>query len=125
MRIAERTDNKLLVIPVAAGQELKDEMLIAINASGYAVAATKAENLTVVGIANDYADNRNGEDGTIQISVKRGTFVFGNGANIQNTDLMKTCYVLDNQNVTLVADGSSVVGKILQVNENGVTVDLM
>lgn len=125
MRILEKADNKLMLVPVASGQELKDEMLIAINESGYAVAATKTTGLTIVGIANAYVDNRNGNDGDVEIMVKRGTFVFGNAGNIKVTDLMKPCFVADNQSVTLLETESSKVGMILQVTEDGVTVDLM
>lgn len=69
-------------------------------------------------------DNRNGADGEQTVSVKRGTFVWENDGTIKETDILKKCYIKDEKTVTITADGSSVAGTILEVDDDGVTVDI-
>ena len=40
------------------------------------------------------------------------------------TDILKKCYIKDEKTVTITADGSSVAGTILEVDDDGVTVDI-
>ena len=58
--------------PVAAGEQIRKADMVALNSTGYLVKATKAENLTVVGIATSDADNRLGSDGDETASFKSG-----------------------------------------------------
>lgn len=124
-RVGERkADNKILVLPVAAGQEIKDRYMIALNADGYAVAASKTADLKVAGMAMQYVDNRNGADGARNVNVYRGCVVMANDGSIKGTDLLKKCYISGSQEVTLNAEGSSVVGTIMELEEDMVAVDL-
>ena len=56
--------------------------------------------------------------------MKRGTFVWGNDGTIKETDILKPCYVKDERTVTITAEGSSMAGIILEVADDGVTVDM-
>lgn len=120
----ERTGCRNIVLPVAAGQEIRQGTMAALNADGYAVPASKAENLTIAGVAQSWADNRMGEDGDEVVSVRRGAFVMANDKTIKQTDLLKTAYVADATTLTLTAEGSSPAGLILEVMDDGVTVQI-
>ena len=109
----ERTGNRMLNIPVKGGAELTEATMAAINSDGYAVEATASAGLLIAGCVQRYCDNRNGADGEQTVSVKRGTFVWEN-----------ECYIKDEKTVTITADGSSVAGTILEVDDDGVTVDI-
>ena len=117
----ERTGCSNIVLPVAAGQEIMPGTMVALNADGYAVPASKAENLIIAGVAQARADNRLGADG---VGVRRGAFVMANDKTIKQTDLLKTAYVSDATTLTLTAEGSSPVGQILEVMDDGVTVKI-
>ena len=120
----ERTGNRILNIPVKAGALLQEATMAVINADGYAQPASVAENLVVAGCVQRYCDNRTGVDGEQRVVVKRGTFVWNQDGTIQETDILKKCYIKDEKTVTITADGSSVAGIILEVAEDGVTVDM-
>lgn len=120
----ERTGNRLINIPVAAGEKLIEGTIAVINADGYAESARAGEGLIAAGCIQNYCDNRNGVDGEQSVSVKRGIFVWENDGTIQETDLLKKCYIKDSITVTLTAEGSSVAGIILEVAGDGVTVDM-
>lgn len=109
-----------LVLPMAKGsiEELK---IVALNADGYAVEATKEENLRVAGVSVQSLENRN-EDGEEKIKVKRGAFIFNNAGDIMETDILKDCYIKNSVTVTLDDKDSSRAGKILAVDGDGITV---
>lgn len=118
------TGNRMLNIPVKGGAELTEATMAAINSDGYAVEATASAGLLIAGCVQRYCDNRNGADGEQTVSVKRGTFVWENDGTIKETDILKKCYIKDEKTVTITADGSSVAGTILEVDDDGVTVDI-
>lgn len=89
------------------------------------VAASIMAELRVAGCIQRYCDNRTGADGGQTVSVKRGTFVWNNDGTIKETDILKACYVKDEQTVTITPDGSYAAGIILEVAEDSVTVDMM
>lgn len=121
----ERTGNRMLNIPVKGGAELTEATMAAINGDGYAAPAAASAGLKVAGCVQRYCDNRNGADGEQTVSVKRGVFVWDNDGTIKETDILKPCYVKDEWTVTITADGSSVAGIILEVADDGVTVDMI
>lgn len=98
--------------------------MVALNADGYAVPAAKAADLVIAGVAQSYANNRQGADGAEVVSVRRGAFVMAADATIKETDLLKTAYMADAKTLTLTAEGSSPVGAILEVAADGVTVQV-
>ena len=120
----EKTGNRILNVPVAAGVELKEATMVAINEDGYAESASAKEGITVAGCVQKYSDNRLGQNGEIQASVKRSVYVWNNDGTIKDTDILKKCYVKDETTVTITAAGSSVAGIILAVESDGITVDM-
>lgn len=120
----ERTGANNLVLQVAGGQVLEQGTMVALNSEGYAVPAAKAADLLIAGVAQSYADNRQGADGAEVVSVRRGAFVMAADATIKETDLLKTAYMADATTLTLTAEGSSPVGAILEVAADGVTVQV-
>ena len=114
----------MLNLLVKGGAELTEATMAAINGDGYAAPASASAGLRVAGCVQRYCDNRNGADGEQAVSVKRGTFVWGNDGTIKETDILKPCYVKDERTVTITAEGSSMAGIILEVADDGVTVDM-
>ena len=94
------------------------------NSSGYAVAASKAENLTVAGVVETLIDNSTGAAGVEIAVVNRVPYLLKNDGTIKKTDVLQKCYVADKATVTKTAAGSSVAGIILAVKEDGVIVDM-
>lgn len=108
-----------LLIPVAAGEVIREATMVAVNEDGYAVAASKAEGLTVAGCAMAFTDNTSGSAGGANVPVRRGAFVWANDGSVQRTDLLKDAYISDAVTVTLSGTGSSRAGKILAVEDDG------
>ena len=107
--------------PVAGGELIQKTDMVALNADGYLVKATKKEGLTVVGIATSDADNRMGSDGDETVSFQSGGFVFKQDG-IKETDLMKAAYIKDTETVTTSSVSSSMVGKLIEVDGTYATV---
>lgn len=120
----EKMGSMELNIPVAASTTITEAHMVAINSDGYAVEASKAEGLNVAGCAMRYTENE-GAAGEEMVSVRRGAFVWNNDGTIENTDILKECYVSDAQTVTITAAGSSKAGVILAVEDDGVTVEML
>ena len=121
----ERTGRQALVLPVKAGISIVEGTMVALGADGYAVPAGKATGLVAAGVCQEYADNTAGADGDAMVQVRRGAFVMGNAGDIEMTDILKPCYFSDETTVTLASEGSSIAGRILQVDDDGITVDFM
>lgn len=111
-------------IPVAASTTITEATMVAINSEGYALQASKETGLKIAGCAMRYTEN-SGSNGDITVPVRRGTFVWNNDGTIKDTDILKDAYVSDENTVTLTATGSSRVGKILAVDSDGVTVEML
>ena len=111
----QRVEGINMNAPVAAGELIQKTNMVALNADGYLVKATKKEGLTVVGIATSDADNRMGSDGDETASFQSGGFVFRQDG-IKETDLMKAAYIKDTETVTTSSVSSSRVGKLIEVD---------
>lgn len=126
----DRTGNQKLSgmdinIPVAAGETITEATMVGINAEGYAVTASKATGLAIAGCAVRFTDNASGSAGAVAVPVRRGAFVWNNDGSIEETDILKDAYVSDEQTVTITAEGTSRAGKILAVDSDGVTVEML
>lgn len=117
----QRVEGINMNAPVAAGELIQKTNMVALNADGYLVKATKKEGLTVVGIATSDADNRMGSDGDETASFQSGGFVFRQDG-IKETDLMKAAYIKDTETVTTSSVSSSMVGKLIEVDGTYATV---
>lgn len=120
----EKAGARLIVLPVAAGKEMTEATMAAINSSGYAEPATAATGITVAGCVQTYVDNQLGANGDRRVQVARGVFVWSNDGTIELTDILKKCYIKDHVTVSIDSTGSSVAGVILAVDPDGVTVDM-
>lgn len=112
-------------IPVAENQTINEATMVALNLDGYAVPASKEEGLIVAGCAMRFTDNALGTAGAISVLVRRGAFVWNNDGTIEETDILKDAYVSDEKTVTITATGSSRAGKILAVDSDGVTIEML
>lgn len=122
----ERADRKTVVIPVAKGAVIPAAVLVALDADGNATEAKKAENLVVVGVSQEAVDNTGGLAGAVTVTVRRGAFVLDNSstAAVTQAGAFKDCYLEDSSTVTSDATKTSVVGKVLQVDPDGVVVEI-
>lgn len=126
----KRTGNQKLgatamMLPVKAGAVLVEGTIAALEENGYAVTGSKSPGLVAVGCVQRFTDNSAGADGALEVYVERGAFVWENDGTIKVTDLMKDCYIAGSDTVTITAEGASRAGKIIAVDEDGVTVDMM
>jgi hypothetical protein len=99
--------------------------LVAINATGYAVPASDAAGLRVIGRAEQTVDNSSGASGDLAIAVKRGIFKFSNSETnvVDTTDVGRKCYVEDDNTVATQSDASIIAGTVIEADANWVWVD--
>lgn len=122
----ERLDQNTVVLPVAKDAVIPTAVLVALDADGNATEAKKAENLIVVGVSQEAVDNKGGLAGAVTVTVRRGAFVLDNSstAAVTKAGVFKDCYLEDSSTVTSDATKTSVVGKVLQVEPDGVVVEI-
>lgn len=122
----ERLDRNTVVLPVAKSAVIPSAVLVALDSDGNAIEAKKAENLIVVGMSQQTADNTGGLAGAVTVTVRRGAFVLDNSgtAAVTQAGAFKDCYLEDSLTVTSESTGTSVVGKVLQVDPDGVVVEI-
>ena len=121
----QKLSNMNINIPVAKGEIITEATMVAVNADGYAVSASKSEGLIIAGCAMKFTDNSSGDAGTVTVPVRRGAFVWDNDGSIEETDILKDVYISDEKTVTITAAGSSRAGKILAVDSDGITVETL
>ena len=115
-----------LILPVKGSTTIYQGALVALDASGYAVPGSKAATLTAAGRAEETVANT-GADGEVSIRVARGVFVFDNAPDagkLTAAHVLKPCYIADDQTVTATADGASVAGLVIRVDDSGVAVEI-
>lgn len=121
----QKLSNMDIHIPAAEGETIAEATMVGINTDGYAVPASKTEGLIIAGCAMRFTDNASGSNGAVSVPVRRGAFVWDNDGSIEETDILKDAYVSDGKTVTITAEGSSRAGKILAVDFDGVTVEML
>ncbi|EES73454.1 hypothetical protein POTG_01749 [Paenibacillus sp. oral taxon 786 str. D14] len=123
----ELADGKTLVLPVKGGVKIFEGAFVAVDADGFAIPATKAPGLLAAGRAEQFADNTQGEDGDIRIVVRRGVFKWNNAASgpVTERDVLKPCYMNDDESVTITETDSSVAGKIIGIDGDQVIVETL
>lgn len=116
---------RIIVVPVKADVVINEASLVALDANGFANEAAKGEGITVIGRSEQYIDNSNGVDGAVTINVKRGVFVWNNDAAnpVEEKDVMKQCYILDSNTVTMTSEANSVAGKVIGLEDGYVKVE--
>ena len=116
----------VVAYPIAAATKIYAGTLVALNSSGNALPAADTVGLTVVGVANATVDNSAGIAGALSIDVERGVFKFTNSstAAVDPDDKNKLCYVEDDNTVSETTTNSIPAGLVLQVDSDGVWVQL-
>lgn len=121
-------DNQTLILPVKANTKIFDGGIVMVD-GGYAVPGKKATGLLPAGRAEEYVDNTGtgGTNGAVMIKVVRGVFRYDNDTTnpITEGDLLKDCYVLDDETVTMLNSGTSKAGKVLGIDGDEVIVEIM
>ena len=114
-----------IVLPVKGKTTIFQGSIVAIDENGFAVPGTKAVGLKAAGRAEETVEN-GGADGDAVVRVKRGVFVFENasGDEITAADVLGPCYIEDDQTVTKAAEGASVAGLVVRVDDEGVAVEM-
>ena len=119
-----RSDD-FITVPVEEETTIYAGTMVALNAAGYAVPASAATGLTVLGKAAQTVVNA-GADGDVSITVElsngRKSFRFNNaGTNpVTITHVGKTAYVADNDTVTSSSTGTSAAGTVTGLDSGGV-----
>jgi hypothetical protein len=109
--------------PVAADTEIFKGALTVLNEGSLAVPATRAEGLRAAGIARKGVDNTGGQDGEKIVEVRKDESpkLKNDAANpVTREHIGQPCYILDDETVTSLADGSSVAGAVEDVDDSGV-----
>jgi hypothetical protein len=116
--------------PVAAGVILRAGAMVAVNSTGFAVPVTTALNLKGVGRSEAFVDNTLGAAGDLLAEVGSGIFRFDNSTVadlLTQADIGSDCYGVDDHTVakTAATNTRSVVGKVFDVDANGVWVKFL
>ncbi|MEF2968351.1 hypothetical protein V3851_23750 [Paenibacillus sp. M1] len=123
----EVAEGRTLMLPVKGGAKIFDGSIVAVDAAGFAVPGTKATGLTAAGRAEELVDNTSGTDGALSIRVRRGVFVWSNSqtGTIGAKDVLKNCYIEDDETVTITATSASIAGKVLGFEDGDVIVEIL
>ena len=127
-RMTKRRDGVLFNDPVAASTTLHTGALACLNSEGNLVpgsesATLKARGVVVEGVANT------GSAGAQRCETRAGCFNFKNSAStdlITRADIGGVAYIVDDETVakTSATNTRSPAGRIADVNEDGVWVDI-
>lgn len=96
---------------------------------GYAKPGAAGVGLIAAGRAEEQVDNTAGNDGDLEVAVRRGTFRFANSAGadeVTAAEIGAACYVVDDQTVAKT-DGTgtrSAAGTVRDVDAQGVWVEI-
>ncbi len=95
--------------------------IIALNSSGYGVAASDAAGLVVIGRCEVAADNTTGAAGALTTNVKRGVFRFTNSANnpVAEANIGSACYVESDSVVATATTYKLPAGIVIDVDPDG------
>lgn len=116
---------KTLSLKVAAAVKILAGVLVAVNASGYAVPASDTEGLKVIGKAYVTVDNSAGSAGDASVIVERGTFRFANSTThaLAQANIGGFAYVEDDAVVAGETTNGVIAGIVLEIEDCGVWVD--
>lgn len=123
-RTSERA-GKDFYFPVATGVTIYAGSIVMLSATGFAKPATVTTGETCVGRCEEAVTNT-GADGDVSVKVRKGVFAFEPSATNAPTlaNVGDTLYAEDDQTVTTVDTGASAVGTCVDVNEDGVWVEV-
>lgn len=117
---------EVLVVPMAANTRIFAGALVVADATGHAAPGSPALDLTYLGRAEEFVDNRGGAAGAARIEVRHGkAFCWANDGTITQAHLFKTAYIVDDETVAAGdATGTrSAAGRIVDIDTHGVWVE--
>lgn len=129
-RRGESALSELYSIGVAASTKIYQGALVAINASGYAIAgAAMGIGSRAIGRAEAQADNSAGAAGDINVTIRRCVAKFVNSSSndaITIADVGEECFIVDDQTVarTNLTSQRGVAGLVVGVDSDGVWVEV-
>lgn len=100
-------------IGVAANAKLYMGGIGAINSSGYAVPASDAAGLRVVGRIQEQVDNTGGANGAKSVLMTAGVYKFA-GTGLTVVDVGKQCFIVDDQTISLAATTNNVFAGVIE-----------
>lgn len=109
--------------PVAASTIIYKGALTVLDAQANAVPATKAEGLVPLGICRTGVDNSGGAAGErlVEVRTDEAAKLRNDAANpVTRAHIGQPCYILDDETVTALAEGTSVAGRVEDLDDNGV-----
>lgn len=121
---------ELVRYPVEAGTQIFAGSILCINDAGFAVPGTTTTMGRVVGRAEEAVENRNGSEGDVFVTGRRGIFRFANseqaGDEITQAHIGLVAWVVDDETVGATNGTASRIpaGLIIDVDDAGVWVDL-
>lgn len=123
-RDTKRRTGDLLSLPMAAAKKIYAGSLVARDGDGNATPGAATAGLSGVGRAAETVDNSTGTAGAKKIEIHKGIFAFANssGAALSRADIGADCFMEDDQ--TVAKTGTAPCGRVFDVDENGVWVDL-
>ncbi|WP_275353104.1 hypothetical protein [Xenorhabdus bovienii] len=109
----------LFSVPCEAGTQIGGGHLVCANANGLAVPGNAG--LTVLGVADEAADNRHGQAGACHVTVRRGcAFYFDNDSAqpVTQAQVGQPCTLTNSMTVRAAIDGDTLpgVGRVLEVS---------
>ncbi len=116
-----------LALPVAAATVIYMGSMVAVDAAGNAVPASDTAGLKVVGRAMQQVDNSAGLAGDLTVQVDRlAAFKFANSATVPVTaaNLFQPVMVADDQTVAATSTNSIAAGVAVQIDPDGVWVEI-
>lgn len=115
------------MLPVKGNTKIYEGSLVVLDATGYAVPGSTATGLKAAGRAEEFVDNTGGADGARTVRVRRGVFKWNNddAEPVTEQDYMKDCYIKDGETVTMLAEGTSVAGKVIRLDNGEVIVETL
>lgn len=122
----EIRDGRTLVLPMKGNTKIYEGSLVALEA-GLAIPGKKATGLVIAGRASEFVDNTGGSDAAKSVTVRRGVFKWNNDITnpVTDAEVMKSCYVLDDETVTALATGASAAGKVIGLENGEVIVETL
>ena len=117
-RKTEETLSEMLYVGVKNNTKIFQGHMVALE-NGLAIPAKKAENLIIVGRAEETVTGG-------YINVKRGVFLYENDTDnpLNETQILKECYIKDSVTVTSDNTTTSVVGKVIGFEDGQVKVEI-
>ncbi len=128
-RNTKKREGAIYSAPVAADVVIHGGALVALDASGNLTPGAVATTLIAAGRAKGAVDNSDGSAGDKTAEYEKGVFHYKNSASadaITRAEIGDNCYIVDDETVAKTSGSNtrSVAGRIMDVDANGVWVEI-